>query len=64
VLTKIAKWVSVAALFLALLSWPFPAGYRILLLGFSVCAGAMLAAQAYRIGKYFWEPGARGFRPR
>jgi hypothetical protein len=62
VLTKIVKWVSVAVLFLALLLWPFPAGYRMLLLGFSVCAGAMLAAQAHRVGKYFWGPGARGFR--
>jgi len=57
VLTKIVKWVPIAVLFLALLLWPFPAGHRMLLLGFSVCAGAILPAQARRAAKYFWEAG-------
>ncbi len=52
-LTKIMKWVSIVALLLALL-WPSSAGYPMLLLGFAVCAGAILAAQASRAGKYFW----------
>ncbi len=59
-LTKIMKWVSIAALLLALLLallWPSSAGYPVLLLGFAVCAGAILAAQASRAGKYFWETG-------
>lgn len=46
-LTKIVKWVSVAALPVALL-WPSSAGYRIRLAVFAVCAGAILAAQASR----------------
>ncbi len=54
-LTKIMKWVSIALLLLALL-WPSSAGYQILL-GFAVCAGAILAAQASRAGKYPWEAG-------
>ena len=49
-LTKIVKWVSVAALLLALL-WPSSSGYRILLAGFAVCAGAILATQASRAVK-------------
>ncbi len=53
--TKIMKWVCIAVLLLALL-WPSSAGYQILL-GFAVCAGAILAAQAGRASKYFWEAG-------
>ena len=49
-LEKIMKWVSIAALLLALL-WPSSVGYPMLLLGFAFCAGAMLAAQASRSGK-------------
>ncbi len=59
-LTKIMKWVSIAALLLALvlaLLWPSSAGYPILLLGLAVCAGAILAAQASRAAKYLWEGG-------
>ena len=59
-LTKIMKWVSIAASLLALvlaLLWPSSASYPILLLGFAVCAGAILAAQASRAGKYLWEAG-------
>jgi hypothetical protein len=44
-LTKIVKWVSVAALLLALL-WPSSAGYRILLAGFAVLCRS-----------YFGHPG-------
>jgi hypothetical protein len=52
-LPKIMKWVSIAALLLALL-WPSSLGYPMLLLGFAFCAGAILAAQASRSGKCFW----------
>ncbi len=54
--TKIMKWVSIAVLILAVL-WPSSAGYQILLGFAAVCAGAILAAQASRAGKYFWEAG-------
>jgi hypothetical protein len=52
-LPKIMKWVSIAALLLALL-WPSSVGYPMLLVGFAFCAGAILAAQVNRSGKYFW----------
>ena len=52
-LPKIMKWISVAALLLAVL-WPSSVGYPMLLLGFAFCAGAMFAAQASRSDKYFW----------
>ena len=52
-LTKMMKWVSIAALLLALL-WPSSVGYPMLLLGFALCAGAILAAQASHSGKTFW----------
>ena len=55
-LTKIMKWISISLLVLAVL-WPSPAGYEILLVALAVCAGAILAAQARRAGKYFWEAG-------
>ncbi len=55
-LTKIMKWVFLVALLLVLL-WPSPADYPVpLRLGFAVCAGALLAAQASRAGKYSWDP--------
>ncbi len=54
--TKIMKWVSIAALLLAVL-WPSSPGYQILLGFAAMCAGAILAAQASRAGKYFWEAG-------
>ncbi len=49
------KWICIAALLLALL-WPWSAS-RPIVLGFAVCAGAILAALASRAGKYFWEAG-------
>jgi len=56
-LTKIMKWISISLLVLAVL-WPSsPAGYEILLAAIAVCAGAILAAQTRRAGKYFWEAG-------
>ena len=55
-LAKFMKWISISLLVLAVL-WPSPAGYRILLAAFVVCAGALLAAQTSRAGKYFWEAG-------
>ncbi len=55
-LTKIMKWICICVLVLAVL-WPSPAGYRILLAAFVVCAGALLAAQTSRAGKYFWQAG-------
>lgn len=55
-LTKIAKWVSIAALLLALL-WPSSVGYPMLLLAFALCAGAILATQASRSGKHFGAGG-------
>ncbi len=54
--TKIMKWVSVPVLILALL-WPWSAGYQTLKVFFTFCTGAMLAAQANRAGKYFWQAG-------
>ena len=54
-LTKIMKWVFLVAWLLVLL-WPSPAEYPVpLRLGFAVCAGALLAAQASRAGKYSWD---------
>ncbi len=56
-LTKIMKWVSIAALLLLALLWPWSAGYQILAVFFAFCTGAILAALASRAGKYFWEAG-------
>ena len=55
--TKSMKWVCIAALLLLALLWPASAGNQILLGFVAVCAGAILAAQASRAGKYFWEAG-------
>jgi uncharacterized membrane protein len=55
-LTKIMKWISISLLALAVL-WPSPASYEILLAALAFCAGAILAAQTRRAGKYFWEAG-------
>jgi Na+/H+ antiporter NhaD/arsenite permease-like protein len=55
-LAKILKWIFICLLVLAVL-WPSPAGYPILLAAVAVCAGAILAAQARRAGKYFWLAG-------
>jgi len=52
-LPKIMKWAFIAALLLAVLL-PSSVGYPMLLPGFALCAGAILAAQASRSGKYFW----------
>jgi hypothetical protein len=57
------EMVSVAALLLALV-WPSSEGYRILLMGFAICVGAILAAQASRVGNYFWGTDTRRFRAR
>ena len=62
-LMKIMKWISISLLVLAVL-WPSPAGYEILLAALAVCAGAILAAQTRRAGKYFWGPDTRGFHAR
>lgn len=52
-LTKIMKWVSLVALFLALL-WRSSESYQIGL-EFVVCMGAFLVViQALRAGKYLW----------
>jgi uncharacterized membrane protein len=55
-LAKIMKWIFISLLVLAVL-WPSPADYQILLAAFAVYAGAILAAQTRRAGKYFWEAG-------
>ncbi len=55
-LTRMMKWLSVTALLLAVL-WPSSPGYQVPLGFAAVCAGAILAAQARRAGKYFWEAG-------
>ena len=52
-LPKIMKWAFIAALLLAVLL-PSSVGYPMLLLGFALCAGAILAAQASHSGKTFW----------
>jgi uncharacterized membrane protein len=53
-LPKFMKWISISLLVLAVL-WPAPAGYQILLAALVLCAGALLAAQTSRAGKYFWQ---------
>jgi hypothetical protein len=60
VLSKIVKWVSLAGIALGA-AMAVPQGSPILLLGFGVCAGAILAAQARRAAKYFWEAGDTRF---
>ncbi len=62
-LTKIMKWISISLLVLAVL-WPSPACYEMLLAALAVCAGAILAVQTRRAGKYFWGPDTRGFHAR
>ena len=55
-LTKIMKWVCIAAL-LAALIWRSSVNYQILL-EFLVCAGAvLLVLRAWRMGKYPWAAG-------
>src|SRR5215831_19564145 len=55
-LTKIMKWVSIAALLLAVLR--LPTGSYQALLEIVVCMSGLLAAtQAVRAGKYFWATG-------
>ena len=53
-LAKIMKWISISLLVLAVL-WPSPAGYQALAAALAFCAGAILAAQTRRAGKYFGE---------
>jgi hypothetical protein len=62
-LAKIMKWISISLLVLAVLC-PSPAGYQGLLTALAVCAGALLAAQTRRAGKYFGRPDKRGFHAR
>jgi hypothetical protein len=55
-LTKIMKWVCIAALLLAVI-WRSSANYQIVL-EFLVCAGAiLLVLRAWRAGKYPWAAG-------
>jgi hypothetical protein len=55
-LTKIMKWVSIAALLLAAL-WRSSASYQVLL-QVVVCVTALLVVtQAIRTRKYLWVPG-------
>ncbi|PYX04128.1 MAG: hypothetical protein DMG85_18435 [Acidobacteria bacterium] len=57
--TNIMKWVSIIALFLAVL-WRSAADYRTIL-QFVVCAGAtFVVLQAARSGKYFWAAAFSG----
>lgn len=52
-LTKIMKWISIAALLAALL-WRPSGGYQ-LLLQFAICAGAILVVvQSYQVDKFRW----------
>ncbi len=57
-LAKIMKWISISLLVLMVL-WPSPASYQVLLAALAFCAGAILAAQTRRGGKYFWEGHAK-----
>ena len=55
--TKIMKWVSIAALLLAAMSWRSAPNYQ-LLLEFVVCMGAIVVVmQAVRETKYLWAAG-------
>jgi hypothetical protein len=55
-LTKIMKWVCIAALLVAVI-WGSSVNYQILL-EFLVCAGALLLVLgAWRMGKYSWAAG-------
>ena len=55
--TKIMKWVSIAALLLAAMSWRSAPNYQ-LLLEFVVCMGAIVVVmQAVREKKYGWAAG-------
>ncbi len=54
---KIMKWVSIAALLLAAISWRSAANYQ-LLLQFVVCMGAtVVVMQAVRETEYGWAAG-------
>ena len=56
-LTKIVKWISIAALFLAAAFWRSAANYQ-LLLNVVVCAGALVVLmQAVRAKEYGWAVG-------
>jgi len=55
--TKIMKWVSIAALLLAVVFWNYAADYQ-LALNVVVCmAAAVVVAQAVQIKKYAWAAG-------
>jgi len=59
-LSTIMKWVSIAGLLLAAMSWRSVANYP-LLLEFVVCLGAtVVVMQAARAEKYFWAAGFLG----
>ncbi len=56
-LTNIVKWVSIAALLLAAMSWRSAANSQ-LLLDFVVCMGAIvMVMQAVRAMEYGWATG-------
>jgi len=55
-LTFVVKWISVAALLIAM-AWRTSAGYGLVLL-FIIWAGALIATvQSYTLGKYIWAIG-------
>ena len=59
-LSTIMKWVCIAALLLAAISWRSTTDYR-LLLDFVVCMGAIVVAmQAVQETKYLWAAGFVG----
>lgn len=55
-LTKMMKWISIAALLLlSALSWNSTSDYRTVLAALAVCAGAVVVlAQSGSRGKYIW----------
>ena len=55
-LTKIMKWVSIAALLLAVLRLPI-GGYQVLFEVVVCLSGLLVATQAVRAGKYLWATG-------
>ncbi len=52
--TRLVKWVCIAALFVALVSWQWIASYEFLLESLvSLCAG-IVAVQAFHLGRNRW----------
>src|SRR5574340_1182318 len=52
--TRITKWVSIAALLLAVLFWNSAANYQLALNVIVSIAAAVVAVQAFQTGKYRW----------